>query len=99
MPTLEWDKRKCIKNCQPEFLRATIADNVKIPKLGKEDIIADDIAEAYELLAKVVTTHGEKYLPIFERIYSELQKNEAKDKLMEIAKSISQEELSTDVFL
>jgi len=74
MPTLDWDKRKCIKNCQPQFFRATIAsDSVKFPKLGKEDIVADDIAEAYELLAKVVTAHGEKYLPIFERIYSELQ--------------------------
>jgi len=38
MPTLDWDRRKCIKNCQPEFLRATIAYNVKIPKLWKEDI-------------------------------------------------------------
>lgn len=56
----------------------------------KTDISYQDIKKAYEVAALVVTKYGEVYLPLFERLQSELEDHQRKQKLVDKAKKIAQ---------
>ena len=55
-----------------------------------EDRISDnDLKKAYLQAAKVVAEHGEKYLPIFERMQEEYQIQQKKSALIKRAVSLA----------
>jgi len=93
MPTLDWNVRECIMKCSPNN------GNNKLPKeneqmqFSKSNIMFEDIVHAYELLASIVTEHGGRFLPIFERLHKEIEEHRSRSKLLKIAKNIT---LSTD---
>jgi lactam utilization protein B len=47
------------------------------------------VENSVRVLAKVVCIHGDKYLPLFERIHSELEQLKKKESMMELARKIA----------
>lgn len=58
---------------------------------GTDAVSYKDIQESYELMANIVTEHGEEYLPIFARLHDELENHIAKRNLLSTAFKISNE--------
>jgi hypothetical protein len=52
--------------------------------------VSDDLVEeAYTAIASIVKTHGEKYLPLFERLHRERQKRVQQRDLMRVALEVA----------
>lgn len=96
MPTLDWDVQKCVKKCSPKTIDTPHKETISLKRLNKQDITFQDIVHAYELMAKIVTVYGDKYLPIFERLHREIKERQSRHTLLEIAEKISHRHLSTD---
>lgn len=56
-----------------------------------EDIDVTDelLYESYVFMANIVRTYGEQFLPIFDRLHSEIEIREKKRSLLEVATEIS----------
>lgn len=58
--------------------------------MKQEGKVTDEQLEsAYQVIAGIVTVHGEKYLPIFERVYNEVKKRNVQKKLMALAAEVA----------
>lgn len=59
--------------------------------MAKEKILTDEMMEeAYAIMAKVVRDHGDKYLPLFQRLHDERAARKAKQDLKNIALQVAQ---------
>ncbi len=96
MPTLEWDIKDCLKRFNPKIQTNSQKPNTHIKQLKKEDITLEDIILTYNIIAKIVTIYGDKYLPIFERLHHEIEKRKIKNKMLKLARNITYNKLSTD---
>ena len=64
--------------------------NKLIPHKGEpQPITMERLEKCLKIAAKVVVIHGEKYLPIFERIQKEIEIRKEKDKVLDMVKSIA----------
>ncbi len=54
-------------------------------KILTADVTTQQLEESYIVMAKVVNTYGERYLPIFERLLEEKENRENKRKLLATA--------------
>jgi len=53
-------------------------------------VISDELLqECYQISAAIVSQHGEKYLPIFERFHKEVLLRQSKNMLIQTAKNIA----------
>lgn len=52
---------------------------------GRDSISESELKRAYLQAAKVVTEHGEKYLPLFERMQEEYESHKQKSELIKQA--------------
>ncbi|MGH1378972.1 MAG: hypothetical protein ACRBB3_09150 [Alphaproteobacteria bacterium] len=95
MPTLKWDIDKCLEQCRPTPLSNHYYTANIHPK-RPQGITPIEIRKAYNQIAKIIAIHGEKYLPLFRRLHTEIIKHREKNELLDIAKSISKEDLSTN---
>lgn len=94
MTTLKWDIEKCLEQCSPVPLsNHPYISKVKPKRLKSITFI--EIRKAYNHIANIIALHGEKYLPLFERLHTELIECREKNHLLNIAKRISQTNLST----
>ena len=55
----------------------------------EKDITDDMLIECYTVMAHIVKAHGDHYLPIFERLHSEIENRNAKRKLLDTALQVS----------
>tara|TARA_R110002095_G_scaffold200464_1_gene180725 strand:- start:96 stop:458 length:363 start_codon:yes stop_codon:yes gene_type:complete len=97
MPTLEWNVEKCLQKCRPALFFDRTIEQSKTRIRRARIIKLNEIQEAYEHLAKLISIYGDKYLPIFERLHSEISKRKSKNELLNIAKSIAHNNLSTEI--
>ena len=84
----EWHVEACIEKLRP----GDLSDRFKVqgrPHFEEEDITDEILKECYVTMARIVNQHGERYLPIFERIHAEIENRNAKRKLLEAALKIS----------
>ncbi|MBL3591682.1 MAG: hypothetical protein JMN24_18160 [gamma proteobacterium endosymbiont of Lamellibrachia anaximandri] len=96
MATLDWNVEDYLKRHRPSINTKRQQTGRRINQLSKEDITLDDIINAYEVVARIVTIYGDIYLPIFERLHREIEEHKMKNKMLNIAKDISCRKLSTD---
>lgn len=94
MPTLKWDIDKCLEQCSPTPVSNHYC-TAKIRPKRPQGITLIEIRKAYNQIAKIISMHGEKYLPLFGRLHTELIKHREKNELLDIAKNISKADLST----
>lgn len=58
----------------------------------KQRTVSDeDVAKAYKIMAGIVRDHGDKYLPVFQRLHDEMEARKAKQGLKDIALQIAQD--------
>lgn len=56
----------------------------------KQRTVSDeDLAKAYKIMAKVIRDHGDKYLPVFQRLHEEMETRKSKQGLKDIALQIA----------
>lgn len=55
------------------------------------ELTNDDIQEAYKKMAIIVSLHGEKYLPLFNRMHQLVQARKADCALLVIAQKLAME--------
>ncbi len=84
MPTLKWDIEECIDACRPKFNKRKNKN-----KLSESDVSFIDIEQSYKIVARIIATYGDKYLPIFERLHREIDKKKSIKHLLDIALNIS----------
>ncbi len=95
MARSDWSLRYCLSKCRPhQELSSTLIATIEA-RLEKGDINYNDVAQAYQLLARIVSKYGDKYLPLFERLHREVKKYEDQNDLLQLAKQVAQERLST----
>ena len=87
MPTREWRLENYLKKLYPNrgVSLPTTFDNVATPKILEQDISDELVEECYRIIAGVIATHGENYLPIFERLHVELSERDKRRKLLDEA--------------
>ncbi len=83
----DWDIDEIIRRYLPNTHNES-SDPMTQPE-QIDTITYANIQETYELMANIVTEHGEEYLPIFERLHDELEGHLAKKKLLSKAFKIS----------
>ncbi len=89
--TRDWDIDELIMRFDPRINNKRGAPTSPTNTFKKKtDISYQDIKKAYEIAALVVTKYGEDYLPLFERLQSELEDYQRKQKLVDKAKKIAQ---------
>jgi len=54
-----------------------------------EDVTYEMLKESYINMAHIVKAYGDHYLPIFERLHQEIQIRKKKDKMLNLAISLS----------
>lgn len=59
--------------------------------LTKEDITDDLLDECYIMVAKIIDSYGDAYLPIFERLHAEIKAREKQKEMLRKAKNISRD--------
>lgn len=79
--------RKAIEPCLPH-----VFNSVAPPMQG--DMSDERLRAAYEILASIVATHGEIYLPLFERLHTEIQKRESHTSFVSLARSIHERKIT-----
>ncbi len=62
--------------------------------LQDSDVTDEMLHDSYILMADIVRTHGEQFLPIFERLHSEIEAREAKKSLLDTAIRMSRADQS-----
>lgn len=87
MHTHKWDLQKCLNQCSPKII--TMNHILTHERLSSDDITLDLITEAYEVMARIVTQHGDRYLPIFQRLHNEIEEYRSHDSLLKLAKNIA----------
>lgn len=55
----------------------------------EEEITIERLENCLVILAKVITFHGEKYLPLFERFQREIEERKRKDDIMTLVNKIA----------
>ena len=95
MPTLEWNVKDCLEKCSPKNLQKHVKVFNRPRRKISKNLTFRELRDAYEHLAKIIAVYGDKYLPLFERLHSEITKLRSKNELLEVAKIIAQEKLST----
>ncbi len=53
------------------------------------DVAVEDLRTAYRVAARLVTDHGEQYLPLFERLDHEIQAHEKRQEMKARALQVS----------
>lgn len=54
-----------------------------------DDVPMEKLEEGYRIMAGIVRTQGEKYLPIFKRLHDEVMQRRAKQELLNVALQVS----------
>lgn len=55
----------------------------------KNSVTDEMLEQAYIIMAKIIRDHGEKYLPVFNRLHKEREARKAKQDLKNIALQIA----------
>ena len=55
------------------------------------EVSIKDLREAYHHAASILTTHGDKYLPLFERLDKEIKDRDRKEELKARAQKITEQ--------
>ncbi len=96
MKKKEWSAEECVMKWHSRVL-TTRTDNHKPYKkqffLKENDISLSILQESYELVAHIVAKHGEVYLPIFERLHTEIEQRKDKDDMLAKARTIAVDKL------
>jgi len=95
MPTLKWDVKNCLKQCSPNLMSKTNSATIHKKRPPITVITLNDITDAYEVIARITTIYGAKYLPIFKRLHDEVSKLKSEQELLNKAKKIAEPKLST----
>ncbi|PCJ02015.1 MAG: hypothetical protein COB14_03120 [Alphaproteobacteria bacterium] len=95
MPTLKWDIDKCLEQCSPAPLSNPPFIFKERPK-RLQRVTFVEIRKAYNQIAKIIALHGEQYLPLFERLHTEITEYRERKELLNIATKIGGINLSTD---
>ncbi len=95
MARSDWSLQYCLSKCRPHRASGSTLIAPVQARLDKGDINYGDVAQAYQLLARIVSKYGGRYLPLFERLHREVKKYENQDDLLQLAKQVAQERLST----
>lgn len=56
----------------------------------QQKVTLQQLREGYKITAKIVSTYGDKYLPIFKRLHDEMEKRMAEETLKNIALQVAQ---------
>ena len=75
-----WNPNKAALEHSPKLER-----EIKLPNLDT------NLKDAYRIAAKVVSRYGDQYLPIFERLDSEIEDQMKKQSLLKKAFSVSED--------
>lgn len=86
--TRDWDIDTLVTKFDPRVSCRNSSVNLK-DRAVEAEVSYQDIKDAYLLAAMIVAEHGEEYLPIFERLQTELNSFSAKKKLVDKAKEIA----------
>jgi hypothetical protein len=57
--------------------------------IEEKDITDEMLLESYTIMAHIVNPHGDSYLPIFERLHTEIEKRKTKKELLDTAMQLS----------
>lgn len=85
--TIEDYLEKLYPRCD-EKLSAQFAESSH-QMIQDKDITDELLKESYIFMAHIVKTYGEQFLPIFERLHSELESRKAKRSMLDAAMELS----------
>lgn len=57
---------------------------------AKNTVSDDALDEAYTIMARIIRDHGDKYLPVFKRLYEEKERRKANRNLIDKALQAAQ---------
>ena len=83
MPTKDWDVEAELTRIKSKLY--SIEKVVPAPCVYESDITYERLKNCYVTVAKIVATHGDVYLPIFERLHTELEEFKNKQDMLERA--------------
>ena len=87
----KWDKNTCLKRMAPKNGRLSKIFEQKTRRTIQDKDVTDDLLEeCYVMIARIVKQHGEEYLPIFERLHTEIEERKSRKKLIELAHNVSE---------
>jgi hypothetical protein len=66
---------------QPTLYKRRYADN--------EEVSSEDLRTAYQVAAQLVASHGDEYLPLFERLDQEVQQRDEKETIKHRALAVA----------
>lgn len=69
---------------QPSASRLTFNDAAPL----MEEITNERLLAAYEVLASIISVHGDQYLPLFKRLHTEIENRKKNDEYVKLAKTI-----------
>jgi importin-like protein len=75
---------------QPENLSDRFSESIR-QDLQDIDITDEVLTESYIFMANIIKIYGEQFLPIFERLHSEIAKRKEKRHILETAIEISEQ--------
>ncbi len=61
--------------------------------IEEKDITDEMLFESYTIMAHIVSAHGDNYLPIFERLHTEVENRKAKKELIDTAIKLSKNDM------
>lgn len=91
MSKREWSFDDCVVKLSPKHNK-TLGENFNVgakPKFEGHEITDEILYEYYVIVASIVRFHGEQYLPIFERLKTEIDSRSKKSELLNQALEVS----------
>jgi len=90
--TKEWHVENCIDRLLPKKSSLSSIFNFEPRRHFSKGSISDEVLEeCYIYMAFVVETHGDIFLPIFERLHHEREKRKSQKEMLKIARSVSKD--------
>lgn len=80
-----WDINTLIERHSPQLPHGAPISPIRHKPLRRGDISNERLKDAYYTIAKIVSEQGEDYLPIFERLDTELKHYNHKHQMLEKA--------------
>lgn len=92
MPTYEWTITDYLSRLKPQRSNKQSTSNSTKKKYDCDtEIRFEDIMDAYQVMARIVSQHGENFLPLFQRLHDEIEKRKSQFDLMKLADKIAKQ--------
>jgi len=85
MSDREWTVDDCLEKLYPHRREnlSTSFTKVSSVEIQDKDVTDTMLQESYVIMAEIVKTYGEQYLPIFERLHEEIDDRQKKRALLD----------------